>query len=98
MIVQVSNHAYARAKERLSWPRSAVDRMAERAYHEGIKPEDCTGRIRQYIEHKRRDYVFSIARIHGEYVYFYARSIPGVVLVTLYNIPHELVRLIPKRE
>ena len=37
MEIVISAHAYKRAKERLSWGKSAIKRMAKKAYKEGVQ-------------------------------------------------------------
>lgn len=95
-MIEVSQHAYTRARERLSWNRSAIERMAERAFIDGAAPEVTKGLLKLYLNEKKARYLYSDVRIYGEYMYFYARTCPGYVLVTVYMVPNDLKGLIPR--
>lgn len=36
-MIRISDHAYKKAKERLSWNKNATKRMAEKAYNNGTE-------------------------------------------------------------
>jgi hypothetical protein len=91
--MDVSSHAYERAKDRLSWGKDTVDRMSERAWVTGVTPSDIKGRLKSYLDGKLNSYVgIEHLRIYGEYIYFYAHD----CLVTIYRLPSDLIHLIPK--
>lgn len=43
--VLITEHAYERAKERLKWKSKVLDKMAEKAFLEGIKHKDTKGSL-----------------------------------------------------
>ena len=92
--MDVSKHAYARAKERLSWGHVTLKRMSDLAWMTGIIPEETNGRLKRYLTEKLSGYVgVSHVRIYGEYVYFYS----DYTLITVYRLPNELIKVLPKR-
>jgi len=83
----ITQHAYERAKERLSLSPASLDRMAERAFTHGIKHADTKGRLHKYITHLWFDYrKADNIRLYGEFVYLFA----DVTLVTLFQLPRGL--------
>ena len=96
--VEASDHAYKRARERLSWKPSTVDKMAIRAWVSGYTLSELSGGLRRWIEKKGEDYVARYYRVYGEYLYIYGYSLGTATLATVYNIPSEYVKLIPRGE
>lgn len=85
--VRITDHAYDRAKERLSWKPGVLDKMTEKAYLEGIKHKDTKGQLNKYItkiwfKHKNANNI----RIYGENIYLFCDNI----LVTVYQLPGNL--------
>jgi hypothetical protein len=84
MIVSITDHAYLRAKERLSLSRGAFEKMAEKAYISGIGRMETRGRFRKYVDglwNRKADNI----RIYGEVVYLFHRH----VLITVFALPNE---------
>ena len=89
--ITITQHAYDRARERLSWKPSTLDRMTERAFIEGVRPKYTRGQLRAYIDMKRERYKDARnVRLHGEVIYFFR----GKRLITLYQLPTELRKFI----
>lgn len=87
--VLITKHAYKRAKERLGWKKKPLDKMAEKAYREGITHKKTKGLLRKYITkqwfmHKK----INNPRIYGENIYFFCDN----KLITLYQLPTNLKR------
>lgn len=87
----ITDHAYTRAKERLSLNKKALDRLALTAFQKGIKQADTVGQLQKYIaklwfEHKKANNI----RIYGEVIYFFS----GNTLITLYLVPNEFRRVL----
>jgi predicted metallo-beta-lactamase superfamily hydrolase len=84
MNIIVTEHAEQRAKERLRWNKNAIERMAEKAYIEGISHSDADGKLKKYfdklflIQHQANN-----TRIYGQVVYLFSDN----RLVTLFLIP-----------
>lgn len=88
--MQISEHAIRRARERMSWNRDAVTRMAERAFNEGLCHGEANGRLRRYIgalwtKNRSVDNI----RIYGETLFFFAED----RLVTVYRLPNEFIKI-----
>jgi hypothetical protein len=89
----ITDHAYDRAKERFSLSRKALLRISVRAFNEGVKHSDTTGRLNKYIsgvwnEYKTADNI----RIYGEILFLFVSN----RLITVYQIPNNLKGLIKK--
>jgi hypothetical protein len=48
-MIEISEHAYQRGKERLGLSRKAFARLAERAYLDGMTHKDVHGRLHKYL-------------------------------------------------
>jgi hypothetical protein len=85
--LQVSRHAYERAKSRFRWKSTVLDKMAYRAFHEGIRHCDTNGRVNKYITDTFLAYKTATnIRIHGDVVYLFSGN---GILITLYSLPNE---------
>lgn len=85
--LQISRHAYDRAKSRFRWKPKVLDKMAHRAFHEGIKHCDTKGRVNKYITETFFAYKTATnIRIHGDVVYLFSSK---GILITLYSLPSE---------
>jgi hypothetical protein len=87
----ITDHAYQRAKERLSISKKSLDRLALTAYEKGIKQSDTAGQLKKYLdklwfEHKTANNI----RIYGEIIYLFCRN----RLVTLFQIPPEFKKVL----
>ena len=89
--IRISEHAYDMAKKRLSWKPDVIDKMAKKAYNEGIKHSETTGRLNRYINKLFLKYrTANNIRIYGQNIYFFT----GSTLVTLYRVPTSLIKYI----
>lgn len=85
--VQVTEHAYQRAKERLSWNHKVCDKMSEKAFLEGIKHKDTKGSLHRYVTKLWFSYRHANnVRIYGENIFFFCDN----RLITLYQLPNDL--------
>lgn len=85
--IVITEHAYDRAKERLSYNKNALERMANKAYFSGLKHEDTKGKLNKYLTklwhlHKSANNI----RIHGENVFIFINN----TLITVYQLPNNL--------
>lgn len=85
--VAITEHAYERAKERLSWKSKVLDKMAEKAFLKGIKHKDTKGSLNKYVtslwfKYKHANNI----RIYGENIYFFSDN----TLITIYQLPNNL--------
>ena len=87
MLVSVTQHAYDRAKERLRWRPEVLDKMAEKAFVDGVEHKDTKGSLNRYItklwlEYRRANNI----RIYGENIYLFC----GNALVTVFQLPNNM--------
>jgi len=80
----ITDHAFDRAKERLSMSRSGFIRIAEIAYEDGIVQKEVAGSLRRYLNklylsHKQAGNI----RLYGENVFLFG----GNVLITVFQVP-----------
>lgn len=85
----ITDHAYKMAKKRLKWKRNVIDKMAAKAFEEGILHSQTKGKLKRYIDklylsHRTANNI----RIYGEDVYFFA----GDTLITLYRLPSSMLK------
>lgn len=85
MDIQITQHAFDRAKERSSWSESVLERMAQRAYTDGFEPKNMKARLKRFVDSKTIKH-HSTVYLHGEVLYFFKQNL----LVTLYQIPNDL--------
>ena len=86
-IPHVTEHAIARAKERLGWNADAVSRMAVKAFNEGIQHSETSGRLNKYFTslYFKATSANNI-RIYGEHVFLFCNN----RLVTVLQLPRDL--------
>ncbi|MEM8527681.1 MAG: hypothetical protein AAGG68_23770 [Bacteroidota bacterium] len=84
-----TDHAYARAKERLSWSKKTLDRMMPKVLNEGYRHAQTKGKLKKYITqlYKKENPANNI-RIYGENIYFFNSN----VLITVYQLENDLKR------
>lgn len=96
-VVAVTEHAYERGKERLSLSKGSLDKLAEKAFLEGIAYSDVTGSLRRYIDKKRWSVKGDrLLKIYGEVLYIFSKR--NSVLITVYQIPLEFRRAAIKEQ
>ena len=97
--VLVSAHAYHRARERLHWNRTAVERMAQRALISGTTADRARGLLGRLLESIAYPNSECCPVLHGEFVYIFGSDENRVcwTLLTLYRAPNEILRLILNR-
>lgn len=86
-VVLITEHAYERAKERLKWKSKVLDKMAEKAFLEGIKHKDTKGSLMRYLTKLWFNYKHcNNVRIYGENIFFFCDN----RLITVYQLPNDL--------
>lgn len=86
-MVEVTRHAAERLKERSGLNKKAIQRIAEKAYAEGVKLNETHGRLYKWcvsvlLATEKR----MTLRLYGDKLYIFG----GQVLVTIYQIPANL--------
>jgi len=87
----ITKHAYKRAKERLSWKKKTLNRMATKAYAEGVTHRSAKGHLKGYIgklfiQHKTANNI----RVYGQDVYLFN----AICLITIFRIPNNLLKTV----
>lgn len=90
-IIEITGHAYDRAKERLSLSRDAFVRQAEKAYESGIAHSQTKGNLKKFmtklwLQYKKANNM----RIYGEVIYLFHDN----TLITVYQLPFNLRKYI----
>ena len=87
--IRITDHAFDRIKERLGLSKKAAQRIALKAYAEGIQHEQTTGALRRYLD---KIYIShgksSGTRIYGEHLWLFREQ----TLLTVLYLPTELKR------
>lgn len=98
----ISDHAYLRGKQRLGLKKSAVDRMARKAWCFGTPRDKCGKSLRTYLDQTAMEHADAEDRyklhIYGHHIYvFRTRPEDGGIfcLTTILLVPNELRREIP---
>lgn len=87
--INITFHAYKRAKERMKWKKSVVAKMALLAYSNGISHYKTKGDLKKYINSLwRYKRTANNIKIYGEDVYLFHNN----TLLTLYRVPRNLVK------
>lgn len=92
--VRVTFHAQSKAKERLGLSKGSLERMANKAYFEGVGREETSGELLTFINYKSKmqkdkhsDEV--IMKVYGEVLYIFIRNENSEVwLLTTYQVPN----------
>jgi hypothetical protein len=88
-MMEVSNHAKERMKERCGFNKKCCDRMAIKAFEEGISHKQTKGRLNKwvtslYFKNKSANNI----RLYGDKAYIFCDK----VLVTVIQIPIGLMK------
>ena len=84
-------HAEKRMIERLGINKRAVQRLAEKAYKDGIRHKDAVGRLKKWMAYRfNQNRNANNMRVYGEFLYVFC----GNILVTVYIVPNELRKLV----
>lgn len=85
--MNISNHARKRMKERCGFNRKAQDRMAEKAFGEGITHKRTKGRLHKWVTSLFfKNCNANNIRLYGDNAYIFC----GETLVTVIPIPSNL--------
>lgn len=87
MKIQVSRHAEQRMRERCGLNKKSIERMAQRAYDNGICHNETRGNLNKWItkvyySNKNANNI----RLYGNMLYIFCND----VLVTVFHVPHKL--------
>lgn len=86
-MIEITDHADERIKERLGLPKSARMSTAERAYTKGNTHSQARGKLKRYLDycwlsHKNANNV----RVYAQHIWFFKDN----VLITVYDVPKHM--------
>lgn len=85
--MNISNHARQRMKERCGFNRKVQDRMAQKAFNEGITHKQTKGRLHKWVTSLFfKNCNANNIRLYGDNAYIFC----GETLVTVIPIPNDL--------
>ena len=92
--LSISKHAYDRLKERNGWSKKTANRMLQKIYDYGVRPEDVKGYLKSWINRKAdmfdddREFV-----LFGEklYIFYEGTMITVLPVPTRSYLIHEAV-------
>lgn len=90
----ITQHAKQRMKERCGFNKKTAERMAKKAFYEGITHAQTKGKLNKWITslYFKNEKANNI-RLHGENAYLFC----GETLVTVIPVPANLKHLIERR-
>ena len=85
----VTKHAKQRMKQRCGLKGKSSDRMAKIAYEKGLRHHDLTGNLKKWVDGLYlRNHSANQIRLYADKAYIFT----GVKLITVLQIPHNLVK------
>jgi hypothetical protein len=82
--VHITEHAYDRGRERLSFTKNALDKLASKAWESGMRRSQAGGRLRKHLKEIKGN-----IRIYGDNLYIFTTYRRQPSLVTVYQLPQE---------
>lgn len=106
-VVEVTEHAFDRLRERSGINKKAAVRLSERAYEKGIKHNETKGNLYRYISSvTSNSNKGSIIRLYGDKIFIFNKSDKRnrvvlddngdriISLVTVIQVPNRLIKTI----
>ena len=82
--MEITQHAFDRAKERYNLNEKSFTRLAEKAFNEGHRQDSLKGKLKKYVNYLAKEYK-STPIIFGELLFFFKND----KLITTYQLPSE---------
>lgn len=94
--IRISRHAFTRAGDRCPFPRSSLQRESERAFDQGLRPEDIRhSDLRMYLGSLGRQ-AGDECRIRGNHVFIFRFASGDYILVTIFPLKNEFIKVAAK--
>lgn len=91
----VTKHAQKRLKERCGVSKKSADRMAKKAYEFGMTHSETTGNLKKWVDGLYfYNQTANQIRLYGDKAYIFRNQ----KLITVIQIPHNLVQFVKRRE
>lgn len=89
MNIIVSDHAYARAKDRCGIPKKSVDRIARKAFESGVNGSVIKGMAAGWIESHKENHNAKHIYVYGDKAWIFAdnNTTNTLILVTVLTLP-----------
>jgi hypothetical protein len=85
--IRLTTHACERARQRYRWNSETLNRMALRAFEQGLKRNNTKGHLKVYLDESwERHQRVSHFRLYGEIIFVFCHD----SLVTLWPLPSQL--------
>lgn len=89
--MDITKHAYKRAKKRLRWSKETLNKMAATSLEKGLSHSDCKGRLNRYVtriwnKNKNANNI----KIYGENIFIFR----DLILITIYRVPNNIAKCI----
>ena len=112
MEIVLTNHAKERLKQRNGLNKKSMQRIAERAFNDGLDRKQTSGNLRKFLEpfYTYEENIFPVIKIYGDKVFIfkeddnfyfddYGKKITRKVikLITVLQIPAEIMKLKMKK-
>lgn len=88
--LKITDHAYKRAKKRMSWRADVLDKMASKAICLGITHSKSKGNLKRYftkiyLQYRKANNI----RVYGENIFIFNNN----TLITIFRLPQSLIKL-----
>lgn len=96
MVIEITEHAFQRLKERSGLNQSAANKTAHKAYEKGLKHQECTGALYKWVTGATKtSKKGSTFRIYGDKLWIFNKSKGSTIkLVTVLQVPPNLTKLV----
>lgn len=85
----ITKHAKQRMKQRCGLKEKSSDRIAKKAYENGLRHGDCTGNLKKWVDSLYfRNQSANQIRLYSDKAYIFMNQ----KLITVLQIPHNLVK------
>lgn len=94
MTVTVTKHAQERLKERNGLSKASANRMAKRAYMEGVPYIAMKGRLSKWVTKSVKGGLAPVkdARLYGDKLFLF----DGTTLITVLQVPYNIMKQVNK--
>ncbi len=83
--VNITHHGFKRGKQRAGLDARAMKNTAEKAWENGVRPSETTGRLKRYLDAQAINHK-CIPRIYGNQIYCFGKE---AVVITVLHLPQE---------
>jgi hypothetical protein len=85
--IRLTTHACERARQRYRWNPETLNRMALKAFKQGLKRKNTKGYLKDYLDESwERHQKVSHFRLYGEIIFVFSEN----NLITLWPLPSQL--------